>query len=152
MLTDKMCPFDQHKILLYLKTTTLFDPTSIILIECVPNISQISMLMTNNRGFRPNHHTHFQHGLPPYPCKICTQQGVPNAYHWKLQCPFNQHQLKQTPFNSDPPLAANAVSQSSENSVDSQQIPNQRQHPLLRPLAQHIDNYKCPDTSHHCQA
>ncbi|GFY07728.1 uncharacterized protein TNCV_4133251 [Trichonephila clavipes] len=77
----------------------------------------------------PNHHTHFQHGLPPYPCKIYTQQGIPNAYHWKLQCPFNQHQLRQTPFNCDPPLAANAVSQSSENSVGSQQIPNQRQHP-----------------------
>ncbi|GFW00223.1 uncharacterized protein TNCV_4354201 [Trichonephila clavipes] len=83
----------------------------------------------NNRGFRPNHHTHFQHVLPPYPCKICTQQGIPNAYHWKLQCPFNQHQLRQTPFNCDPPLATNAVSQSSENSVGSQQIPNQRQHP-----------------------
>ncbi|GFT32956.1 uncharacterized protein TNCV_149421 [Trichonephila clavipes] len=83
----------------------------------------------NNRGFRPNHHTHFQHGLPPYPCKICTQQGIPNAYNWKLQCPFNQHQLGQTPFNCDPPLAANAVSQSSENSVGSQQIPNRRQHP-----------------------
>ncbi|GFV58633.1 uncharacterized protein TNCV_53811 [Trichonephila clavipes] len=105
----------------------------------------------NNRGFRPNHHTHFQHGLSPYPCKICTQQGIPNAYHWKLQCPFNQHKFRQTPFNCDPPLAANAVPQSSENTVDSQQIPNQRQHPLLRPLAQHIDNYKCPDTSHHCQ-
>ncbi|GFX83023.1 uncharacterized protein TNCV_5001711 [Trichonephila clavipes] len=84
----------------------------------------------NNRGFRPNNHTHFQHGLPPYPCKICTQQGIPSAYHWKLQCPFNQHQLRQTPFNCDPPLAANAVSQSSENSVDSQQFPNQRQYPL----------------------
>ncbi|GFW19263.1 uncharacterized protein TNCV_255901 [Trichonephila clavipes] len=46
----------------------------------------------NNRYFRLNHHTHLQHGLPPYPCKICTQQGIPNAYHWKLQCPFNQHQ------------------------------------------------------------
>ncbi|GFT41992.1 uncharacterized protein TNCV_1668251 [Trichonephila clavipes] len=83
----------------------------------------------NNRGFRPNHHTHFQHGLPPYPCKICTQQGIPSAYHWKLQCPFNQHQLRQIPFNCDPPLAANAVSQSSENSVHSQQFPNQRQYP-----------------------
>ncbi|GFS74407.1 uncharacterized protein TNCV_970101 [Trichonephila clavipes] len=107
----------------------------------------------NNRYFRLNHHTHFQHGLPPYPCKICTQQGIPSAYHWKLQCPFNQHQLRQTQFNCDPPLATNAVSQSSENSVGSQQIPNQRQHPpLLRPLARHIDNYRCPDTSHHYQA
>ncbi|GFT39883.1 uncharacterized protein TNCV_3286601 [Trichonephila clavipes] len=50
----------------------------------------------NNRGFRPKHHTHFQHRLPPYPCSICTQQGIPNAYHWKQQCPFNQHQLRQT--------------------------------------------------------
>ncbi|GFX30971.1 uncharacterized protein TNCV_784551 [Trichonephila clavipes] len=137
---------------LYLKIATLFNPISKILIEYVPNISQISMLITfNNRDFRLNHHTHFQHGLPPYPCKICTQQGIPNAYHWKLQCPFNQHQLRQTPFNCDPPLATNAVSQSSGNSVGSQQIPNQRQH-LLRPLAPHIDNYRCPDTSHHCQA
>ncbi|GFW64477.1 retrovirus-related Pol polyprotein from transposon 17.6 [Trichonephila clavipes] len=81
----------------------------------------------NNRGFRPNHHTHFQHGLPP--CSICTQQGILNAYHWKLQCHFNQNQLRQTPFNCDSSLATNTVSQSSENSVSSQQIPNQRQHP-----------------------
>ncbi|GFV35561.1 uncharacterized protein TNCV_3205921 [Trichonephila clavipes] len=56
------------KILLYLKTATLFDPTSKILIECFPNISQISMLIT-------------------------------------------------------------LTIESSENSVSSQQIPNQRQHP-----------------------
>ncbi|GFV46236.1 uncharacterized protein TNCV_261871 [Trichonephila clavipes] len=83
----------------------------------------------NHRGFRPNHHTHFQHGLPPSPCSICTQQGIPNAYHWKLQCPFNQHQMRQTPFYCDSSLATNTVSQSSENSVSCQQIPNQRQHP-----------------------
>ncbi|GFW76730.1 uncharacterized protein TNCV_4944471 [Trichonephila clavipes] len=83
----------------------------------------------NNRGFRPNHHTHFQHGLPPYPCSICTQQGISNAYHWKLLCPFNQHQLRRTPFTCDSSLATNTVSQSSENSVSSQQNPNQRQHP-----------------------
>ncbi|GFV27953.1 uncharacterized protein TNCV_132701 [Trichonephila clavipes] len=82
-----------------------------------------------NRGFRPNHHTHFQHGLPPYPCSICTQQGIPNAYHWKQKCPFNQHQMRQTPFTCDSSLAINTVSQSSENSVSSQQIPNRRQHP-----------------------
>ncbi|GFX67844.1 transposon Tf2-11 polyprotein [Trichonephila clavipes] len=82
----------------------------------------------NNRGFRPNHHTHFLHGLPPYPCSICTQQGIPNAYNWKQQCPFNQHQLRQTPFTFDLSLAINTVSQSSENSVSSQQISNQRQH------------------------
>ncbi|GFX89907.1 uncharacterized protein TNCV_1535541 [Trichonephila clavipes] len=106
----------------------------------------------NNRDFMLNHRTHFQHGLPPYPCNICTLQGIPNVYHWKLQYPFNQHQLRQTPFNCDLPLATNAVSQSSENLVGSKQIPNQRQHPLLRPLAPHIDNYRCPDTSRHCQA
>ncbi|GFT04695.1 uncharacterized protein TNCV_334441 [Trichonephila clavipes] len=83
----------------------------------------------NIRGFRSNHHTHFQHRLPPYPCSICTQQGIPNAYHWKLQCPFNQHQLRQTPFYCDSSLATNTVSQSTENSVSSQQTPNQRQHP-----------------------
>ncbi|GFX80308.1 uncharacterized protein TNCV_3930611 [Trichonephila clavipes] len=83
----------------------------------------------NNQGFRPNHHTHFQHVLPPYPCSICTQQGIPNAYHWKLLCPFNQHQLRRTPFTCDSSFATNTVSQSSENSVSSQQIPNQRQHP-----------------------
>ncbi|GFW76986.1 uncharacterized protein TNCV_2724161 [Trichonephila clavipes] len=83
----------------------------------------------NNRDFRLNHHTHFQHGMAPYRCKICTQQGIPNVYHWKLQCPFNQHQLRQTPFNCDLPLTTNAVSQSSENSVGNQQISNQRQHP-----------------------
>ncbi|GFW32567.1 uncharacterized protein TNCV_565131 [Trichonephila clavipes] len=78
---------------------------------------------------RPNHRTYFQHGLPPYPCSICTQKGIPNAYNWKLHCPFNQHQLKQTPFTCDSSLAANTVSESSENSVSSQQIPNQRQYP-----------------------
>ncbi|GFX89738.1 transposon Tf2-6 polyprotein [Trichonephila clavipes] len=83
----------------------------------------------NNRGFRPNPHTHFQHGMPPYPCSFCTKQGIPNAYHWKQQCPFNQHQLRQTLFTCDSSLATNTVSQSSENSVSSQQIPNQRQHP-----------------------
>ncbi|GFX77131.1 uncharacterized protein TNCV_1073311 [Trichonephila clavipes] len=76
----------------------------------------------------PNHHIHFQHGLPPYPCSICTQQGFPNAYHWKLLCPFNQHRLRQIPFTCDSSLAINTVSQRSENSVGSQQIPNQRQH------------------------
>ncbi|GFW72661.1 uncharacterized protein TNCV_3798891 [Trichonephila clavipes] len=75
---------------------------------------------------KPNHHKHFQHGLPPYPCSICTQQGIPNAYNWKLQCPFNQHQLRQTPFTCDSSLATNTVS---ESSVSSQQIPNQRQYP-----------------------
>ncbi|GFX06139.1 uncharacterized protein TNCV_641861 [Trichonephila clavipes] len=67
--------------------------------------------------------------MPPYPCSICTQQGIPNAYNWKQQCPFNQHQLRQTPFTRDSSLATNTVSQSAENSVSSQQIPNQRQHP-----------------------
>ncbi|GFV87977.1 uncharacterized protein TNCV_782571 [Trichonephila clavipes] len=67
--------------------------------------------------------------MPLYPCSICTQQGVPNTYNWKQQCPFNQHQLRQTPFSCDFSLATNTVSQSSENSVSSQQIPNQRQHP-----------------------
>ncbi|GFW99406.1 uncharacterized protein TNCV_3007081 [Trichonephila clavipes] len=80
--------------------------------------------------------------MPPYPCSICTEQGIPNAYNWKQQCPLNQHQLRQTPFTCDSSLATNTVSQNSENSVSSQQIPNQRQHPLPRPLAQHIDNYK----------
>ncbi|GFS49382.1 uncharacterized protein TNCV_2411371 [Trichonephila clavipes] len=85
----------------------------------------------NNREFRPNHHTHFQHGLPRYPCSIldihvyCRNS---NAYHWKLQCTFNQHQLRQNPFNCDSSLATNTVFQSSENSVSSQQTPNQRQH------------------------
>ncbi|GFX09657.1 uncharacterized protein TNCV_2186531 [Trichonephila clavipes] len=81
----------------------------------------------NNQGFRPNHHTHFQHEMPLYPCSICTEQGILNTYHWKQQCPFNQPQIRQTQFSYDSSLAA--VSQSSENSVSSQQIPNQRQHP-----------------------
>ncbi|GFX53418.1 uncharacterized protein TNCV_4652081 [Trichonephila clavipes] len=38
----------------------------------------------------------------------------------------------QTPFNCDSSLATNTVSQSSENSVSSQQIPNQRQHPSTK--------------------
>ncbi|GFT96106.1 uncharacterized protein TNCV_1680131 [Trichonephila clavipes] len=67
--------------------------------------------------------------MPPYPCSICTQQGIPHAYHWKQQCPFNQLQLRQIQFTCDSSMATNSVSQSSENSVRSQQIPNQRQHP-----------------------
>ncbi|GFS98041.1 uncharacterized protein TNCV_2019591 [Trichonephila clavipes] len=107
----------------------------------------------SKRGFRPNHHTHFQHGLPSYPCSICTQRGTPNAYHWKLQCPFNQHQLRQAPFTCDSALATNTVSQSSENSVIAvNKFLIRYNTPLLRPLVQHIVNYKCPDTSHHCQA
>ncbi|GFT23050.1 uncharacterized protein TNCV_1858071 [Trichonephila clavipes] len=37
----------------------------------------------NNRGFRPNHHTHFQHGLPPYPLSTssssCASASSSNA-------------------------------------------------------------------------
>ncbi|GFX91072.1 uncharacterized protein TNCV_5107021 [Trichonephila clavipes] len=101
-----------------------------------------------NRGFRPNHYTHFQHGLPSYPCSICIQ-GIPNAYHWKLQCPFNQHQLRQTPFTCDSSLAINTFPQSSENSVSIYEYLIRDNTLLQRPLAQHIDNYKCTDTSHH---
>ncbi|GFV10322.1 uncharacterized protein TNCV_3751891 [Trichonephila clavipes] len=122
---EKMCPFDQVP-----QIATLFDPTSKTLIEpCPQHLPNQHAHNFNNRGFRPNHHTHFQHKLPTYPCSICTQQRIPKAYQWKLQCPFKQHQLRQTPFTCDSSLANNTVSQSSENSVNSQQIPNQRQYP-----------------------
>ncbi|GFS70121.1 uncharacterized protein TNCV_2199621 [Trichonephila clavipes] len=126
-----MCPFDQDKILLYLKVfcTSVrpnFQNFNRMRPQHLPNQQAHNF---NHRGFRSNHHTHFQHGLPPSPCSICTQQGIPYAYHWKLQCPFNQHQLRHTPFYCDSSLAINTVSQSSENSVSNQQIPNQRQHP-----------------------
>ncbi|GFY35614.1 uncharacterized protein TNCV_2619051 [Trichonephila clavipes] len=82
-----------------------------------------------NRVFRPNHHTHFQHEMPPsLPCGTCTRQSIPSAYHWKQQCPFNQTQLRQNPFTCDSFLVINSVSQSSENSVRTQCITNQRQH------------------------
>ncbi|GFV16394.1 uncharacterized protein TNCV_1525401 [Trichonephila clavipes] len=97
--------------------------------EITPQSSEI-MKPPQQPKKRPNNHTHFQHRLPPYPCSICTEQEILNAYHWKLQCPFNQHQFRQTPFNCDSSLATNTVSQSSENSVSSQQTPNQRQHPF----------------------
>ncbi|GFU81070.1 uncharacterized protein TNCV_1117221 [Trichonephila clavipes] len=109
----------------------------------------------NNRGFRPNHHTPFQHGLPPYPCKICTQQGIPSAYHWKLQCPFNQHQLRQTPFNCDLLIHLWLLTlflRARRTLLTVNNFLIRDNTPLLRPLAPHIDNYRCPDTSHHCQA
>ncbi|GFX91625.1 hypothetical protein TNCV_3682111 [Trichonephila clavipes] len=59
----------------------------------------------------------------------------------KLQCPFNQHRLKQTLFTGDSFLATNTVSQSSENSVSSQQIPNSNT-PLLRLLAQDMTSVR----------
>ncbi|GFW68159.1 retrovirus-related Pol polyprotein from transposon TNT 1-94 [Trichonephila clavipes] len=69
--------------------------------------------------------------------KVCKLRKAIHGLHqsdrqWFLELENKLIKLKfkkQTPFNSDPPLAANAVSPSSENSVGSQQIPNQRQHP-----------------------
>ncbi|GBN77840.1 hypothetical protein AVEN_145268-1 [Araneus ventricosus] len=66
-----------------------------------PNFLNFSRLRPNNfvnphsntsmyQGFRPNHNTHFQNRLPASPCRICTRQGIPYAYHWTQLCPLRQ--------------------------------------------------------------
>ncbi|GBM03954.1 hypothetical protein AVEN_99160-1 [Araneus ventricosus] len=71
------------------------------------------------QGFRPNHNTHFQNRLPSSPCRICTRQGIPNAYHWTQLCP-----LRQPQFTCDLPIINNSVSQCTGNSVISSQVTN----------------------------
>ncbi|GBO44559.1 hypothetical protein AVEN_221616-1 [Araneus ventricosus] len=75
-----------------------------------------------NQGFRPNHNAHFQNRLPSSPCRICTRQGIPNAYHWTQLCP-----LKQPQFTCDLPITNNSVSQCTGNSVISSQVTNGRE-------------------------
>ncbi|GBM32889.1 hypothetical protein AVEN_221199-1 [Araneus ventricosus] len=72
-----------------------------------------------NQGFRPNHNTHFQNRLPSSPCRICTRQGIPNAYHWTQLCP-----LRQPQFTCDLLITNNSVSQCTGNSVISSQVTN----------------------------
>ncbi|GBM10467.1 hypothetical protein AVEN_263375-1 [Araneus ventricosus] len=57
--------------------------------------------------------------LPSSPCKICTRQGIPNAYHWTQLCP-----LRQPQFTCDLPITNTTVSQCTGNSVSSSQVTN----------------------------
>ncbi|GBL95970.1 hypothetical protein AVEN_136766-1 [Araneus ventricosus] len=95
-----------------------------------PNFQNFSRSRPNNfvnphsntsmyQGFRPNHNTHFQNRLPSSPCRICTRQGIPNAYHWTQLCP-----LRQPQFTCDLPITNNSVSQCTGNSVISSQVTN----------------------------
>ncbi|GBL74023.1 hypothetical protein AVEN_230938-1 [Araneus ventricosus] len=95
-----------------------------------PNFQNVSRSRSNNfayphsntsinQGFRPNHNTHFQNSLPSSPCRICTRQGIPNAYHWTQLCP-----LRQPQFTCDLPITNNPISQSTGNSVISSQVTN----------------------------
>lgn len=54
--------------------------------------------------FRPN--AHYQDVLPPSPCNVCLNIGIPNAYHWVQVCPFRQQRLdpQQIQFNQNPNL------------------------------------------------
>ncbi|GBO04173.1 hypothetical protein AVEN_138885-1 [Araneus ventricosus] len=57
--------------------------------------------------------------LPSSPCRICTRQGIRNAYHWTQLCP-----LRQPQFTCDLPITNNSVSQWTGNSVISSQVTN----------------------------
>ncbi|GBN02712.1 hypothetical protein AVEN_206624-1 [Araneus ventricosus] len=95
-----------------------------------PNLKNFSRSRSNNfayphsytsmnQGFRPNHNTHFQNKLPSSPCRICTRQGIPNAYLWTQLCP-----LRQPQFTCVLPITNNSVSQCTGNSVISSQVTN----------------------------
>ncbi|GFU12382.1 hypothetical protein TNCV_723481 [Trichonephila clavipes] len=56
-----------------------------------------------------------------------------------------------TPFTCDSSLITNTASQSSESMFKFNKSQIRVKIRLLRPLAQHIYNYKCPDTSQPCQ-
>lgn len=49
---------------------------------------------TSHNNHRPrfsSHHTcNNYYNLPPSPCRLCTQRGIPNAYHWFQVCPFRR--------------------------------------------------------------
>lgn len=49
-----------------------------------------------NTQFRPN--VHYQDVLPPSPCRVCLNIGIPNAYHWVQNCPFRQQMLDPRQF------------------------------------------------------
>ncbi|GBN06442.1 hypothetical protein AVEN_78135-1 [Araneus ventricosus] len=72
-----------------------------------------------SQGFRRNHNAHFQSRLLSSPCRICTRQVIPNAYHWIQLCP-----LRQPQFTCDLPITNNSVSQCTGNSVISSQVTN----------------------------
>lgn len=45
--------------------------------------------MRNPRVESPRH-VHYQQRLPPSPCRICEERGIPNAFHWAQVCPFRR--------------------------------------------------------------
>lgn len=50
---------------------------------------------------QPRQQTHNNVQLPPYPCHACTQRNVPNSYHWKRECPFQQNVGRPHTFTSE---------------------------------------------------
>ncbi|GBM81904.1 hypothetical protein AVEN_138574-1 [Araneus ventricosus] len=81
---------------------------AMLLLWCTQPTPTLSTLL----GLRPVE-------LPSSPCRICTRQGIPNAYHWTQLCP-----LRQPQFTCDLPRRNNSVSQCTGNSVISSQVTN----------------------------
>ncbi|KAF8791008.1 hypothetical protein HNY73_005945 [Argiope bruennichi] len=68
------------------------------------------------------HDLHFQQRLPSSPCRICTQKGIPYAYHWTQVCHFHQPQ-----FMINVPITANLTSPCTEVPLGCSQNPGLRQ-------------------------
>lgn len=59
---------------------------------------------------RPNVH-HHQATLPPTPCRICLNAGIPHVYHWMRECPFRTQNVNNQTINTPPPqVVQNATS------------------------------------------
>ncbi|GFV36246.1 hypothetical protein TNCV_2232931 [Trichonephila clavipes] len=124
-----MYPFEQDKILVFLKITTIFYPTSKIFIECAPNITQISILITLTIEVLGPTTTHiFNMNCCHIHVVFAHNKGFLIAIIRNYTVILINIKLRQSPFNCDSSLATITVSQSSENSVSSQQNPNPEQH------------------------
>ena len=56
-----------------------------------PPPSQAQNFSSGQRGFAPRApFLHYQQKYPPRPCRICTNRGMINAFHWKRECNYNQ--------------------------------------------------------------
>lgn len=62
----------------------------------LPNYNRFRGPNSFNNNTRHNVHFHEQNPeLPRYPCPICTQKGIWNAYHFKKDCSFCQESEQQ---------------------------------------------------------
>ena len=80
-----------------------------------------------SRPARPNISSvvHYQSELPPSPCRLCSKQGILNAYHWHSQCPFKnepQRGANEAIFAANNPFASYPMqtSQSEANQEEPQ--------------------------------